>query len=1082
LELVSRLSHDRHLKGRQFERVCKWYLQHDPVLKHQIGKVWLWKDWPGRWGADAGIDLIAETHTGDLWAVQVKAYAPSASVTKADIDTFLSESSRPEFGMRLLVATTDHISHNAHRTIEAQEKPVRLVTATELGKAELDWPEHPDDLKAKPLPRKKPRPHQRDAIKDVLKGFEESARGQLIMACGTGKTMVSLWVWEKLDVPTALVVLPSISLLAQTVREWCANARAEFDFLAVCSDESVTDSDLIVRSASELPFASTTDASEIAAFLAGDGERRVIFSTYHSTPRIAEALDDDSQIDLIVADEAHRCAGRVVGGFSTILKDEEIPADRRLFMTATPRYLAPRVTRAAAERDVEVASMDDEAVFGPVFHKLTFGQAIAADLLTDYQVAIIGVEGREYQEMAEQAALVQQDGGKVTDARTLAAQAALLKGIAKYDLKRCVTFHSRVVRARQFADSLADVTTSLPAAERPSGDLWADHVSGAMASSSRDVRLNRLRNLDGCDRGLLANARCLAEGVDVPALDAIAFIDARGSQVDIVQAVGRAIRNSPDKLLGTVVLPVFIGEEDDPVEAVRDSAFDSIWNVLNALRAHDDVLGDELDASRENSGALGDAQGHPGKIRLDLPASVGPAFLRAFDAQLVKETTSCWHEWYGLVVQFARENGHLRIPSRSQNAQGVRSSLATWMETQRRLHRLGKLSNERAAKLEAIPQWSWEPHVDHWHLCYLALLEFGRENGHCNVPRGHPEAGPDAGTWASNRRADYRVRSGLVNWMETQRRLHRLGKLSNERAAKLEAIPQWSWEPHVDHWHVCYLALLEFARENGHLRIPSRSQTAEGVRSGLVNWMVMQRRLHRLGKLSNERAAKLEAIPQWSWEPRSDRWEAGLSALKSYVTREHHALVPQDWTELDLNLGGWVSGQRSRHSRGTMPTRQVLALERVPGWSWGRGSGQWRRCMSALASFATREGHARPRAKHIEADVKLGTWVVGQRTAYRRGRLADARVRELEAFPGWSWDPIEDRRVAHLEALRRYVAREGHARVPAKRMEQGLPLGQWVRIQRSLHNDGRLDVCRQSELEKFPGWVWSVRHAKPGSK
>jgi len=488
----------------------------------------------------------------------------------------------------------------------------------------------------------------------------------------------------------------------------------------------------------------------------------------------------------------------------------------------------------------------------------------------------------------------------------------------------------------------------------------------------------------------------LAEGVDVPALDAIAFIDARGSQVDIVQAVGRAIRNSPDKLLGTVVLPVFIGEEDDPVEAVRDSAFDSIWNVLNALRAHDDVLGDELDASRENSGALGDAQGHPGKIRLDLPASVGPAFLRAFDAQLVKETTSCWHEWYGLVVQFARENGHLRIPSRSQNAQGVRSSLATWMETQRRLHRLGKLSNERAAKLEAIPQWSWEPHVDHWHVCYLALLEF--------------------------------------------------------------------------------------ARENGHLRIPSRSQTAEGVRSGLVNWMVMQRRLHRLGKLSNERAAKLEAIPQWSWEPRSDRWEAGLSALKSYVTREHHALVPQDWTELDLNLGGWVSGQRSRHSRGTMPTRQVLALERVPGWSWGRGSGQWRRCMSALASFATREGHARPRAKHIEADVKLGTWVVGQRTAYRRGRLADARVRELEAFPGWSWDPIEDRRVAHLEALRRYVAREGHARVPAKRMEQGLPLGQWVRIQRSLHNDGRLDVCRQSELEKFPGWVWSVRHAKPGSK
>jgi predicted helicase len=467
-ELVSRLSRDRHEKGREFERICRWYLRHDPLW--QFDKVWLWKDWPGRWGADAGIDLVAQTHSGALWAVQAKAYAPNASITKADLDTFLSESSRPEFAARLLVSTTDHLSHNAHRTVEAQEKPVRVVTPSELAKAALDWPKHPDDLRARPLPKKSPRSHQRAALEDVLRGFRGHERGQLVMACGTGKTMVSLWAWEALNASTALVVVPSLSLLAQTLREWRANRRVDFEFLVVCSDESVTEPDLVVRRPSELPFATTTDATEIAAFLEQKADcRRVLFSTYQSTPRVAEALADAGKtIDLAIADEAHRCAGRVDGGFSTVLKDEQIPCRCRLFMTATPRYLSRRVVKAAQAVDVEVVSMDDEAVFGPVFHALTFGEAIAQGLLTDYQVAIVGVEESRCQEMAERATFVRQRDGKVTDARTLAAQVALLRGMSKYDLRRCVTFHSRVAHARQFADSLDDVTTLLPVGERGS--------------------------------------------------------------------------------------------------------------------------------------------------------------------------------------------------------------------------------------------------------------------------------------------------------------------------------------------------------------------------------------------------------------------------------------------------------------------------------------------------------------------------------------------------------------------------------------------------------------------------------------
>jgi superfamily II DNA or RNA helicase len=1053
-ELVSSLSHDRHLKGRQFERVCRWYLENDPVFQHQIRKVWLWKDWPDRWGADAGIDLVAETHTGDLWAVQVKAYASSASVTKADIDTFLSESSRPQFAMRLLVVTTDHVSHNAHCTIEAQEKPVRVVSASELGKAALEWPEHPDDVKAKPLPRKKPRPHQRAAIKDVLKGFEESDRGQLIMACGTGKTMVSMWVWEALEAPVALVVLPSISLLAQTVREWCANARVVFDFLAVCSDESVTASDLIVRSPSELPFATTTDPAQIASFMSGEHQhRRVIFSTYHSTPRIAEAVDGE-QIDLVVADEAHRCAGRTDGGFATVLDDDAISARRRLFMTATPRFLAKSVKKAAEAADIEVVSMDDEAVFGLVFHALTFGEAIAKDLLTDYQVAIVGVDDRRYLEMAEQAALVQHGAGRVTDARTLAAQAALLKGIAKYDLRRCVTFHLRVARAKQFADSLHEVADALPKGERPTGELWAEHVSGVMMSSTRDARLDRLRNLDGCDRALLANARCLAEGIDVPALDAIAFIDPKESQVDIVQAVGRVIRRAPDKRQGTVVLPVFIGEEDDAVEAVSGSAFAPVWRILNALRAHDDVLAEELDALRIRLGRLSES-GHPPKVVLDLPASVNDDFVRAFDTRLIEETTQNWFAWYGVLQGFVARHGHARVPQAHVES-GV--TLGMWAGTQRKEFTTGRLAHERIALLEALPGWTWDPFGDQWTHGFAALEKFVEREGHARVPAHHQESGERLGGWVAGQRKAYFAR-----------------RLSPERSVRLASLPGWTWDAYAEKWERSFAALKQFVEREGHPRVPG-GHTEAGCALG--NWVSAQRRSHAAGELSPELATRLESLPGWTWDPVADLWGQNFAALTQFVEREGHARVPQDHMEAGLALGAWVGSRRWQYRQGRLSRSRAEALASLPGWTWDSVGDRWEQSFAALEQFVEREGHARVPKRHTEAGRALSNWVIEQRQAHSAGELSPERTARLENLGGWSWDPFGDRWDRYMAALSQFVEREGHARVPKKHDESGVALGAWVQNRRQDYRAGRLSQERIDALKSLPGWVWSVREPR----
>lgn len=322
-----------------------------------------------------GIDLVAEDLDGRLWAIQAKAYKPENAVTKADVDKFLSESSRAVFSYRLLIATTDKRHHVARRTMDDQEKKVGFVGLSDLLTSEVDWPpRHPNDLRpSRPPKPARPREHQREAIRDVMKGFTKSDRGQLIMACGTGKTLTSLFVREKLAAGRTLVLVPSLSLLKQTMQVWRVNAKVPFVALPVCSDETVgaSDTDPAVGHTSELGVPVTTDPSEIAAFMRRRSGPLVVFSTYQSSPpqiAAAFALGRVPAFDLVVADEAHRVAGGVESSdFATVLDAMAIKAQRRLFMTATPRYYTGRVLKAAQEADLEVASMDDPSNSGVCF-------------------------------------------------------------------------------------------------------------------------------------------------------------------------------------------------------------------------------------------------------------------------------------------------------------------------------------------------------------------------------------------------------------------------------------------------------------------------------------------------------------------------------------------------------------------------------------------------------------------------------------------------------------------------------------------------------------------------------------------
>ena len=507
------------------------------------------------------------------------------------------------------------------------------------------------------------------------------------MACGTGKTFVCLWVKERLKAKRTLVLLPSLGLLSQTLNEWTYAARDRFDALCVCSDQTVNrrDEDEAISLVSDLPFPVTSDVNEIGRFLEQDSDQ-VIFSTYQSSPLIAQAQKNNEVqwFNLVIADEAHRCAGKNDSVFGTVLAEGLIKSERRLFATATPRVYKTGLKIAAEEFGVEVVDMNDEESFGARFHTLSFGEAINRDLLTDYRVLIVGIDNERIKEWIENRRLVATDTGHETDARSLASQIGLLKAIKDWNLRRLISFHSRVKRAKEFSADIIHVSDWLDEKHRPSGNLWAEHVSGEMPTIARKNKLRRLKTLGKGEIGLLSNARCLSEGVDVPALDGVAFIDPRSSEIDIIQSVGRAIRLSDNKTMGTIVIPVFIEQTENAEEALKASDFKPIWDVLEALKSHDERLSSELDqlrielgAKRKRSIGTSDLT----KIVFDLPTSVNEEFAQSLRAHLVEQTTASWMFWYGLLEAFGNENGHCRVPVRYKTARGYR--LGSWVNTQR---------------------------------------------------------------------------------------------------------------------------------------------------------------------------------------------------------------------------------------------------------------------------------------------------------------------------------------------------------------------------------------------------------------
>lgn len=621
--------------GKLFERLTKWFLENDPEYRAQFARVWLWDDWPGRWGVDRGIDLVGETHAGANVAIQAKNYGEAHSISKRDVDTFLSESNRVEIAERLLVGSTDRLAGSARTTMAAQEKPVATCLLSRLMSSPVSWPASMDDLRPGRPTRHVPRPDQDEALDAIARWARtDGRRAQVIRACGTGKTMIGAWAAEQLEAKRVLVLVPTLALMRQTVLDWAQNAESPLDVLRICSDTSRMDDDFI--RGDELGSNGTTDVSRIAERL-GSSEQLLVLCTYDSSPTLAEAIRGipGFEFDLAIADEAHRCAGLERSSNKTILKPGALPAHRTLFLTATPTIYGVRQRGQLRQHAVAVASMDDPAKFGPVIHRLSFAEAIRRELLCPYQVAVIPIDDEEIHNMIQRRRLVTADGDQVLEAESLATQIACARAMRRFACKRIVAFHPTVRDSKRFAAHFPTAAALMSDDDRPQSRIWSEHVDGAgMSYSDRSSRLRRFREAEPDEHRILSNVRMLTEGVDVPGIDAIAFLHTHRGQAAIIQAVGRAVRPAEGKTIGTIVLPIILRADESMQAALARSEHRHVVDILGALRSHDPDIHRSLDDLRFHKNHPAGEPSPNGRFVIDAPIEVGEEFADAVDLAL----------------------------------------------------------------------------------------------------------------------------------------------------------------------------------------------------------------------------------------------------------------------------------------------------------------------------------------------------------------------------------------------------------------------------------------------------------------
>ena len=723
-------------RGAAFEVFAEGYFATQPIEKAK--NVWTERRIPEQLrrrlrlhSRDVGVDGLIETVTGTLRAYQVKFRTGRPALRWEETATFFGLTDRcPE---RVLFTNCDDLS-----AVMGERRDFSSIRGVDLDRLEpSDFKAIRDWLRGAKVVRqiKTPRPHQAKALRAIIPVLRQQDRVTAVMACGTGKTQVALWTAEAIVKRSVLVLVPSLALLRQTLKEWVNQTKwPQFDYLCVCSDATVSrgDDELVIRP-TELEFSVSTEPRQVRQFLQRPFPGvKIIFSTYQSAAMVAKGMRKGDAFDLAVFDEAHKTAGLDGTQFSFALKDQNLPIRKRLFLTATPRHYNLQ-KRDEAGDPVEVFSMNRPEIYGPVVHNLNFAEAARLGIICNYKVIISVVTSTELtqQQLRHGQVSVKRDRVK---AAQVANQLALAQAVRRHPIRKVFTFHRTVASAASFTAAGAEgIQTHLK-------QFDAFHVSGSMSSASRERVMDEFR---AAPKALMSNARCLTEGIDCPAVDMVAFLTPKRSRVDIVQATGRAMRRDPankSKLTGYIFVPLYVEQaKGESLEAaIERTEFDEVWAVLQAMQEQDDVLDDRIHyviATGKKTKGFNDAIIRQ-RVEITGPAVALNKLRRAIAVKCLDRIGRRWDTMMQQLLLFKKRYGHLRVP---RNVRTPWSELARWVHFVRHWKRVNytrKLSVRRRAQLDALGfDWLVDGQTLEDTTGLLNETEFMKESGLSSIIR-----------------------------------------------------------------------------------------------------------------------------------------------------------------------------------------------------------------------------------------------------------------------------------------------------------------------------------------------------------
>ncbi|MDG4795030.1 DEAD/DEAH box helicase [Micromonospora sp. WMMD1082] len=753
---------------------------------------------------------------------------------------------------------------------------------------------------------------QVSAVEAASAALQSGGRGQIIAACGTGKTITAAHVALQTCPAdgTIVVACPTVALVAQVMQVWDGACDR---VLAVCGDDGTSEPEV---AGADLPAVVTTDPDVIASWLIERPRgRRLIVTTHRSAGLLGQAMRRVGRVaDILVVDEAHHTAGRDDKHSALLHDDTTLPARRRLYLTATPRL-------GDTADDTAALSMDDPAVFGPVLYRYPFAQAIADKWLDDYRIAIVAVTRAELLPLLRRLTGPGRpratNGTEAADGplRTAMVVAAMARAAAEFDLQRTIVYHPRIATSRAFAEAMPDILAALATTTEPARPVTCHHVDGRHDGTYRREVLADLADPPGGGWTVVSNARILGEGIDIPAVDSVVFARPKTSPIDIIQTIGRALRRNPaGSGVATILVPVLAADQPDAATQADLVGYDTIWEVVRGLRAHDETLAAALDLQRQSGTA--DRWTLPDNIVVRVPDGYDvEQYLQHLTIRLVTATTSPWWGGYGAAVAYHAAFGHLGVAVDYVTDSGY--ALGRWLAHQREARRKGLLAAARIAALDSLGM-QWDPRGVRWQVGLAHAIAFREREGHLRVspeyiaPDGYP----------------------LGQWIRTQRKTYHAGRPDPDRTAILEALGI-EWSPYEEMWRRGITAATAYHARHGHLRVPGGHVEADGYRLG--QFIIAQRMLYKRGTLAPDRIAALEALGI-IWGYREQRFNLGLAAAAHYHRAHGNLIVSNGYKTADgYPLGPWLKTQRAKLRAGQLAPDRIRALDEIsPTWRIGQ--------------------------------------------------------------------------------------------------------------------------------------------------